>query len=47
MEDLMRFGLLSLVVLASACTPRINTDPVTGAVDLDVQPAQLRSRRRR
>ena len=34
----MRFGLLSLVVLVCACTPRINTDPVTGAVDLDVQP---------
>lgn len=35
----MRFGPFYVAAfLACACTPRINTDPVTGDVDLDMEP---------
>ncbi|HEX2189993.1 MAG TPA: hypothetical protein VHG51_13895 [Longimicrobiaceae bacterium] len=30
--------LLAAAALAAACTPRINTDPDTGRVDVDMQP---------
>ena len=32
----------AVAVLASACTPRINTDPATGRVDVDMEPVTQR-----
>ncbi len=38
----MRMVALCLVILTAACTPRVHTDPVTGNVDVDVQPVTQR-----
>ncbi len=38
----MRLAALCLMALIAACTPRVQTDPVTGRVDVDVQPVTQR-----